>query len=344
LGIDPLPGFPDDGGMFHRILFSLGFAALLPLSAVAADGIKITEQPDKLRIEIHGELFTEYCFKGAPHVYFFPLLGPGGASMTRSWPMKEVPGEEKDHPHHRSLWYSHGEVNGVDFWSEGAKAGKIVHEKFLEVKSGAESGVIRSANKWIAPDGAVTMTDERTFRVFARPNSERLFDFEVTLKAGDKDIVLGDTKEGSMAVRVNESMRGVLPREKGEKQARIGQGRIALSTGVSSSGKGDEQAWGKRAAWCDYSGPVNGKTVGIAIFDHPSNPKHPTWWHVREYGLFAANPFGVHDFEKKPKGTGNITIPAGKSVTFKYRFYIHEGEETYAQVAERYKDYTAGRP
>jgi hypothetical protein len=188
------------------------------------------------------------------------------------------------------------------------------------------------------------MTDERTFRVFARPNNERLFDFEVTLKAGDKDVVLGDTKEGSMAVRVNESMRGVLPREKGEKQAKIGQGRIALSTGVSSSGKGDEQAWGKRAAWCDYSGPVNGKTVGIAIFDHPSNPKHPTWWHVREYGLFAANPFGVHDFEKKPKGTGNITIPAGKNVTFKYRFYIHEGEETYAQVAERYKDYTAGRP
>jgi hypothetical protein len=163
----------------------------------------------------------------------------------------------------------------------------------------------------------------------------------VTLKAGDKDIVLGDTKEGSMAVRVNESMRGVLPREKGEKQAKLGQGRIALSTGVSSSGKGDEQAWGKRAAWCDYSGPVNGKTVGIAIFDHPSNPKHPTWWHVREYGLFAANHFGVHDFEKKPKGTGNITIPAGKSVTFKYRFYIHEGEETYGNVAERYKEYSA---
>ena len=214
--------------MFHRLLTSLGFAALLSLTAVAADGVKITEQPDKLRIEINGELFTEYCFKGAPHVYFYPLLGPGGAPMTRNWPMKEVAGEEKDHPHHRSLWYSHGAVNGVDFWSETPKAGKIVHDKFLEVKGGADSGVIRSANKWIAPDGSVTMTDERTFRVFTRPNNERLFDFEVTLKAGDKDIVLGDTKEGSMAVRVNESMRGTLAKAPGEKKLKVGKGRIEI--------------------------------------------------------------------------------------------------------------------
>ena len=92
-----------------------------------------------------------------------------------------------------------------------------------------------------------------------------------------------------------------------------------------------------------YSGPVDGKTVGIAIFDHPSNPKHPTWWHVRDYGLFAANPFGVHDFEKKEPGAGNLIIAPGKSLTFKYRFYIHEGEEVAGKVAERYKEYAAGK-
>lgn len=322
---------------------AFAFAAALRLSVVAADGVKITEAGDKLRIEINGELFTEYCFKGAPHVYFYPVIGPGGAPMTRNWPMKDVAGEEKDHPHHRSLWYSHGSVNGVDFWAETPKSGKIVHDKFLEVKSGADSGVIRSANKWIAPDGGVTMTDERTFRVYARPGSERLFDFEVTLKAGDQDIVLGDTKEGSMAVRVNESMRGVLGREPGEKKSKVGKGRIAMSSGVTSSGKGDEKAWGKRAEWCDYSGPVDGRTVGIAIFDHPSNPKHPTWWHVREYGLFAANPFGVHDFEKREKGAGDVTIPAGKTMTFKYRLYIHEGDEVAGRVGDRYHEYVSGK-
>jgi hypothetical protein len=298
----------------------------------AAGGVRISEQPDKLRVEINGQLFTEYCFKGAPHVYYYPVLGPGSTPMTRSWPMKEAEGEERDHPHHRSLWYSHGAVNGIDFWSESAKAGKIVHDKFLEVNGGPASGVIRSANKWIAPDGSVTMTDETTFRVYARPNSERLFDFEIKLKAGDKEIVLGDTKEGTMAVRVNESMRLTQPKKQ------PGKGRIVQSTGVTG-----DKTWGKRAEWCDYSGPVEGKVVGIAIFDHPSNPKHPTWWHVRDYGLFAANPFGVHDFEKQPPGAGNLTIPAGQSLTFKYRFYLHEGDEAQARVAERFKEYAAGQ-
>ena len=90
--------------------------ALLTLIAGAADsgGVKITELPGKLRVEINGELFTEHIFQGAPHVYFYPLLGPGGLPMTRNYPMvPDSEGEAHDHPHHRSLWFSHGAVNGV---------------------------------------------------------------------------------------------------------------------------------------------------------------------------------------------------------------------------------------
>src|SRR5688572_4197014 len=168
----------------RHMLVKLGVTVLLlaGLSAFASEGVKITELKGKLRVEIDGELFTEYHFEGAPHVYFYPLIGPNGLPMTRNFPMKEVAGEEQDHVHHRSLWYSHGAVNGVDFWAETPKAGKIIHDKFLEVKSGKESGVIRSQNKWIAPDGKVLCTDERLFRVYARPKNERLFDYDVTLK------------------------------------------------------------------------------------------------------------------------------------------------------------------
>lgn len=296
---------------------------------VKSEGVKITQFEDKLRVEINGELFTEYRFKGTPHVYFYPVLGPGGLPMTRNYPM--VPnseGEDHDHPHQRSLWYSHGAVNGVDFWSESPKAGKIVHDKFLEIKSGADAGVIKAQNQWLAPDGTVVCTDERTFRVYARPNNERLFDCEITLKAGAKEAVFGDTKEGSMGVRIAETMRLSHGRNK------PGKGHIVLSTGVR-----DDDTWGKRAAWCDYYGPVNDKIVGLAIFDHPQNPRHPTWWHVRDYGLFAANPFGVHDFERKPANSGNLTIPAGQSLTFRYRFYLHEGDEQQAKVAEHYQEY-----
>ena len=318
------------------LLGAIALLSVAPLSR-AAEGVKLTQSDDRVRVEINGELFTEYVFKGAPHVYYYPLLGPGAARMTRDWPMKDTPGEEQDHPHHRSLWFSHGSVNKQDFWSESPKAGSILHDKFLEVKSGPTEGVIRSANNWVALDGKVVCTDERTFRVFTRPNNERLFDFEITIKApADSEVVFGDTKEGSMAIRVAETMRLTKPKAKGEKKAAPGEGHIVQNTDAR-----DQKTWGQRADWCDYYGPVGGKTVGIAIFDHPSNPVHPTYWHVRDYGLFAANPFGIHEFtnKKEPEDAGNLTIASGKSITFKYRFYLHEGDEQQAKVAERYKEY-----
>lgn len=99
--------------------FFVATLALVSTAPTRAEVI-VKELPDRVRVEINGQLFTEYRHSGAAHVYFYPLIGPGGAKMTRAWPMEDVPGEEHDHPHHRSLWYSHGDVNGVDFWSEPA--------------------------------------------------------------------------------------------------------------------------------------------------------------------------------------------------------------------------------
>jgi hypothetical protein len=297
------------------------------LCAASDQGVQIVQLTNRLRVEIDGQLFTEYFFKDVPRPYCYPLIGPGGVAMTRDWPMKNTPGEEHDHPHHRSLWFAHGAINGQDFWSEQKAFGKTVHQDFLEIKSGKKTGVIRSRNKWVAADGTVVCTDERTLRFFApdHPN-EQLLDFDITLFASNGDLTFGDTKEGTMAVRLAETMR---------LKGKVGQGHIVNSAGVR-----DGQTWGKRADWCEYHGPVEGKTVGIAIFDHPQNPRHPTWWHVRDYGLFAANPFGQHDFESLPdKTAGNLTVPAGKSITFRYRFYLHAGDEQQANVAAKYEQY-----
>ena len=99
--------------------------------------------------------------------------------------------------------------------------------------------------------------------------------------------------------------------------------------------------WGKRAKWVDYWGTIDEKVVGVAIFDHPSNPRHPTWWHARSYGLISANPFGVHNFERKPEGTGDMKIEAGKSVTFRYRFVFHEGDAEAAKIPELFEAFAA---
>src|SRR2546422_292036 len=145
---------------------SAAFSADKTSAPPPGQGVQITQLDDRLRIEINGQLFTEYFFKDVPRPYCYPLLGPGGAAMTRDFPMKDSPNESHDHKHHRSLWFAHGAINGHDFWSEDKDFGKTIHEGFDEVKSGHSMGIIKSHNKWVAADGTVICTDERTLRIY----------------------------------------------------------------------------------------------------------------------------------------------------------------------------------
>ena len=323
-----------------RLLPLLAAALLAPLapSLRAAPEAKVTRSDDRVRVELGGQLFTEYLFKGGPRPYFYPVLAADGTQLNRDFPMKkDTAGEELDHPHHRSLWFTHGAVNGVDFWTEGKGKGTIVNDS---VKATAQGSVatIESRNTWIAPEGAVYCSDETTVRLSAIPDGRQL-DYEVTIKApADKPVVFGDTKEGSMAMRVAQWMT---PAHTFQKQKTETKGTIVNAEGIR-----DGATWSKKSVWVDYQGPKDGKIYGIAMFDHPKNPRFPTWWHVRDYGLFAANPFGQHDFEKESKDNpkaGDLTIPAGGSVTFRWRFYFHSGDEKTGKVAEHFQAYAAGK-
>lgn len=311
--------------------------ALLALTTSAALAeVTVKELDDRVRVELDGKLFTEVRYKDVPHIHYWPLIGPGGAKMTRSWPMEDVPGEETDHVHHRSLWFAHGMVNGADYWSEAKTfgnrkpkhpVGQIVHDKVVKTKSGKDSGEVVSAVKWIAPDGAVTLTGTQRLVLYATPDNERQFDFEVTMTAGDKEVVFGETKEGTMAIRIAESMRVKRP-----KNHPPGVGQILSSEGLKNA-----EAWGKPAKWVAMSGPIGDKAFTITMFDHPKNTGHPTRWHARDYGLFAANPFGGSAMEKTlPPGSANVTLKPGQTLTLKYRFLIQQAEPDAAKLNERY--------
>ena len=307
--------------------------------------VKLTPLADRVRIEIDGQLFTEYVFgDGASRPYCYPILASDGTSLTRDFPMKETPGEDHDHPWHRSMWFAHSSVNGVDFWNEGGgdagkspkDKGKSIHESLVETTSG-RTGVLHTTNRWVAPDGRLICTDDRTLR-FSAATEGRFIDFEITLHAlPGEPLLMGDNKDGTMAIRLAQWM--TMP-HKYQKQDLPGVGHI-----VTSTGERDGAAWGKRADWCDYYAPRDGRTYGVAIFDHPQNLRHPTWWMARDYGLFGANPFGQHDYEdlKDQPHIGDYTIPAGGSLTLRYRFYFHLGDEKAADVAAHYADYAAGK-
>ena len=316
--------------------------ALLGCATSSESAVKLTRLDDRVRVEIGGQLFTEYIFKGASRPYCYPILAADGTSLVRDFPMKETPGEDTDHKHHRALMFAHSDANKIDFWNEGTSGtkfpkGSTVTDGLVETMNGS-IGVIRARHRWESPEGALIATDETTIR-FRGTAEARMIDYEVTIKARpDAPLVMGDNKDGTMAIRIPQWM--TMP-HKYLKKDLPGVGHI-----VTAQGKRDAEAWGTRAEWCDYFAEHNGKTYGVAIFDHPENLRHPTWWMARDYGLFAANPFGQKDFEaaaKHPPGKGDYTIPAGGTLTLRYRFYFHSGDEKAARVAECYADYTAGK-
>ncbi|MFW6170995.1 MAG: PmoA family protein [Planctomycetota bacterium] len=300
-------------------------AVLVTFTVAQADAAQFTvEKDDKgVTVQCDGQLFTRYIEKSGAKPIFWPVLGATGKRMTRGYPMRDpLETEKKDHVHHRSLWFDHGDVNGISFWHESGNHGTIEHREYLQLEGGKEA-VIRTRNDWRAPDGEVLCQDVRTM-TFGAAEGIRWIDFNVEVTATQDQVVFGDTKEGSFGMRVAGSMRAEL--ENG--------GKI-----LNSEGQTDRDAWGKRASWVDYSGPVDGETVGVAILNHPNSFRYPTYWHVRTYGLFAANPFGWHDFRGSNDVDGSLTLKKGESFQLFYRVLLHPGNAEDANIAEAFQRY-----
>ena len=307
---------------FTLLVSLLGSMCFMGFGLPARAEVTARRSPGGVAIEIDGNPFTEYLVRSGAKPILWPVLGPTGKPMTRAYPMGQMPGEKKDHIHQRSFWFTHGAVNGISFWDENRGHGTIVHRRFAKVASGDEA-VLVTENDWIGPDGRKVLTDERRLKFGAGPQV-RWIDFDITLKASNGPVKFGDTKEGSFGLRVARSMTVDAK----------GGGRI-----INSRGQTDRDAWGRKAAWVDYHGPVAGQTVGIAIMNHPSSFRFPTFWHVRTYGLFAANPFGRRAFPDGGKQDGTYTLPEGRTITLRYRVWLHRGDEKQGHVAEAYAAY-----
>ena len=277
---------------------------------------ELQTQNSKVAVTVDGKPFTEYRYGHfVCRPFFYPVLTPDGQRLTRGHPMETVEGESDDHYHHRGLYVAHGDVNGHDLWMEQEGHGTMLQRGDPEV-SGRDGVVsISGIVDWFGAEGEPLLEEAREIRLSA-DDRLRVIDHRSELRAVHGDANFGDTKEGGLiAIRVPTCMDAK------------DKGRIENSEGlVFDSGQGDEVTWGKQAAWVDYSGPVaNGDEWGYTVVDHRSNPRHPTYWHVRGYGLFTANPFGVHDFKGDKDVDGSMTLPGGDKATFRYRIIIHPG-------------------
>ena len=338
--------------MRGHCLVTLATLAVAPF-ANAADGVTAVVTKDGIEFKSGSAVVAKYATEPRyAKPFLYPVLAPGNVPVTRAWPVeKGLPGEvTTDHVHQKSVWFCHGDVipegielktkspnkddHGVDFWSETKdKDGKPRHGQMTVVKVGepktADGAVsVATQNEWFTPDG-VKMLDETRIITFRETPEGRLFVFDITLKATVCPIAFGDTKEGSFGIRVHDALRPVV---KDGATVVTAEGKT-----VEPPAKDNLPIWGYPTPWIDYSGKVDGKAVGVAVFDHPTNPRAS--WHVRAYGLNAANPFGRdHSGFPSQKGkTDLFKIEKGGELKLKYAVYAHTGDAKTGKVAEMFE-------
>jgi hypothetical protein len=331
----------------HGLGIAIALLGLVPAAhAQAGKPVKIVTGEKAVEFFIGDELVTRYLIAPArPKPIFWPVNAPGGVPLTRSWPMEKAqPGEATDHPHQQSAWFCHGDIipegielksklkgiAGVDFWSIAKGHGQMVVWSVGEPKNGPNVASVVTKNEWRTADGQRIMDETRTIYLHNMPKA-RLIVVEIDLHANVCPITFGDTKEGAFAIRINDVINAN-PANKGKP---AGKGKIQNAEGKV----GEKECWGRISPWCDYSGPIDGKEVGLAILADPKNP-YPSCWHVRGYGLMAANPFGREKHAQFPAMKGNnklVRLEKGQHLQFRYGLLLHTGDAVSGEVAANYQ-------
>jgi hypothetical protein len=320
------------------IVKQTGLLLLSALLLSGADASAMLQQHDhRIEVSIGGKPFTTYYF--LPDVakpYLMPLRTPAGIVVTRDFPVvNDVsagdPKASSFEPHQRPLYWGHGNIDGLDFWQEqvfdryyndhGQQG--YGHAKLLDIKV-AGSAIVASFSLRDPADREIGQ-EQQIFR-FHGDSATRVVDCEFTLIASAGPLVFGDTKEGSFGIRLAKDLSGP---------------GVAMTN--SSGAHGEKEIWGKSADWVSYQGEVAGHPVTVSVFDHPSSFRHPTTWHARAYGLFAANPFGWREFRHDPKQDGSWTLAENEKLLFKYRVVIADGRQSSEEIAKAYSEYGASK-
>lgn len=339
--------------MKTAVLFLLISAAIVAVAPALADeaprGFSIQKLPTGVSVAFDDKPFAGYVTDRANKPYVWPIVGPTGKQMTRGYPLVDLPTEpekQRDHPHQRGLTFGHEDYAG-DTWHDhstyeplladpekeargrqaSANLGSIRHREFTRLEAGPDEAIVESLCDHLGPNGHVNLIERRRLTFRATPTT-RMIDVDQNLVGGDKPVRIGDRKDAGLLIRVPVSV--AVDSKEG--------GRI-----VNSEGAVDAEAWSKPARWCDYHGPVDGEKLGIAFLNHPSSFRHPTRWHVRTYGLFAANPFASQAYDPALPDAA-ITLAPGETLRLRHRLIFHSGDDREAGIEAAWQAYAKETP
>jgi len=297
---------------------------------------------DRVSLQVDGTQRLAWHFGSRyERPFFFPFVGPSGSFLTRMG----HPGAP-NHDHHRSVWFAHYKVLGIDFWSNRTAA-RIRQKQWLAYQDGDDEAIMAVRLGWYdGHDPQELLEQDLIAAIRPGPGGETLLELQSTFRPRAESLEFGKTNFGFLAVRVAKSI-----------SAHFGRGRLTDSHGRT----GEPAIFGKSAAWMDYSGPVPGNDVttfdrgplasspkkdnarsdaaalqieGITYHDHPTNPGSPTHWHVRSDGWMGASVcFG------QP-----VITTRARPLLLRYLLHAHSGPVDSVRTERIHRDFAARAP
>jgi hypothetical protein len=265
----------------------------------------VLEKADRLIVSNAGTPVIEFVFRDEKILrpYFSNARTPSGLQVTRNHPPQSGIDATDHDTMHPGIWLAFGDINGQDFWRNKAR---IEHVRFVHRPTVSSDRVtFTTESNLVSADGQTHIGQLISrFRVAAQAGSWLLV-WDATLKADDRDLLLGDQEEMGFGVR----MATLLTEKKG--------GRIVNSAGQP----GAAATWGQAAAWCDYSGTLEGKSCGVTLITAPDNFRS-SWWHNRDYGLMVANPFGRAAMKQGAPSV--VTVKRGDELQLRFAAFLHD--------------------
>jgi hypothetical protein len=345
--------------MMRRVLGTVLLAPFLIAAAVTTDSPRIQVVPHdvapRVDISIDGQPFTSYIYpRDQKKPSLFPIRTANGTVVTRGWPLEPRANERTDHPHHVGLWFNYGDVNGLDFWNNSdaigpdraPHMGTVIHKRVIEATSGKDKGDLNVEMDWVDAKGTLLLK-ENTHYIFQGDATSRTIDRITRLSALEEPVVFGESKEGVFGMRVTRALEqpSNTPEAFTDASGKETKTKVVNNEGVTgeyigSDGKRGDAVWGTRGPWTMLTGKVGSEPVTLAMFDHPSNPGFPTYWHARGYGLFAANNLGRHVFDPH-QPESKITIKPGESITFRHRLLILSSAATPDRMTAEHRKFAS---
>ncbi|WP_300604628.1 PmoA family protein [Niabella sp.] len=337
--------------MKRSLLILLSFFVSATSAAQAAPkGFELVTRPDQTQVDVvyNGRLLTAYCYTDSiAKPFLYPVNTLEGITVTRGFPVKPIPGESTDHPHHVGIWMNYESVNGIDFWNNSSAIpaakkehyGTIIHQKIQRQSASGNKATLQATATWVNHSGTAFLNERTSY--FFEVNDNRFYITRVsTLTALKKPVVFKDVKDGFFAIRVAKELEMPSATAKSFTDDKGNVTTVSASgpgvpTGMyyASNGKTGDAVWSSQGTWAMLKGKKDGAPITIAMFDHPTNTGYPTYWHARGYGLFALNPLGRAVFSNGTDSL-NLVLQPGQSKTFTYRIVIAQQDLTIPEATQ----------